>query len=115
MAATYTIKAGDSLSAISQKYFGSFNMADTLARINNISDKNVIHPGMVITVPDVQDAEVLETTTSSSTKGSITKYFGWGVVVIAALLVGNEVRKRRKKNKVKPALAGVKKKKKRKK
>lgn len=112
MAQNYTVKAGDSLSLISQRIFGDFSQVDAIATLNKISNKDLIHPGQIILLPDLkstfQDANVISSTTGSSSTNSTTttttktqfgKYFGWGVVLVAAVLLGREAMKQNKKNK----------------
>lgn len=49
----YTIQPGDTLSAISQQFYGNANLYTRLVRANPhvITNPNVIHPGDVIRVP----------------------------------------------------------------
>ncbi|WP_161881120.1 BON domain-containing protein [Deinococcus alpinitundrae] len=49
--ATYTIKAGDTLSAIAQKYFGDAMRYKDIAHFNNISNPDAIQAGQVIKIP----------------------------------------------------------------
>ncbi|HOV79762.1 MAG TPA: BsuPI-related putative proteinase inhibitor [Bacillota bacterium] len=55
MATTYTVKPGDTLFAIAQR-FGT--TAQRLARVNNITNPDMIFPGQVLTIPEGgEDAE----------------------------------------------------------
>jgi nucleoid-associated protein YgaU len=47
----YTIKSGDNLSKISQKFYGNPNKYQTIAQHNGISDPNRIQAGQQINVP----------------------------------------------------------------
>ncbi|GAA4017181.1 LysM peptidoglycan-binding domain-containing protein [Deinococcus rubellus] len=49
--ATYTIKSGDTLSAIAEKYFGDAMRYKDIAHFNNISDPDAIQAGQVIKIP----------------------------------------------------------------
>ena len=49
--ATYTIKSGDTLSAIAQKYFGDAMRYKDIAHLNNISNPDAIQAGQVIKIP----------------------------------------------------------------
>lgn len=49
--ATYTIRAGDTLSAIAQKYFGDAMRYKDIAHFNNISNPDAIQAGQVIKIP----------------------------------------------------------------
>ncbi len=56
--ATYTVMNGDSLSLISQKVFGDFSMVDAIARMNSITNVDVIYPGKVLQLPIAEGKEV---------------------------------------------------------
>lgn len=47
---TYTVKSGDTLSGIASKYSTTYQ---ELARINNISNPNLIYPGQVLRINDI--------------------------------------------------------------
>ncbi|WP_309570893.1 BON domain-containing protein [Deinococcus sp.] len=47
----YTVQAGDSLSAIAQKYYGDPMEYKKIAHYNNISNPDLIHPGDKIKIP----------------------------------------------------------------
>jgi nucleoid-associated protein YgaU len=47
----YTIKSGDNLSKISEKFYGNPNKYQTIAQHNGISDPNKIQAGQKINVP----------------------------------------------------------------
>lgn len=50
---TYTVKRGDSLSAIAKKYYGSFSKWPTIynANRNQIKNPDLIYPGQVLVIP----------------------------------------------------------------
>lgn len=48
---TYTVKCGDSLSAISKKFFGNSAMIDKIMELNNMSDPDKIYVGKVLKLP----------------------------------------------------------------
>ncbi len=63
----YVVVAGDSLSIISQKIYGSEEFWPVLARTNNLVNPNVIYAGNKLTLPakeKVQEAKAQMTTTS---------------------------------------------------
>jgi len=72
---TYIVQPGDSLSAISKKYYGSFSMTDTLAQLNNIINKNVIQPGQKLLIPNVEEAQVVESNIAPSGSSKAGKTF----------------------------------------
>lgn len=45
---TYTVKKGDTLSGIAKAQLGNFNKLDTLVKLNNIKNPNVIKIGQVL-------------------------------------------------------------------
>ncbi|PNY80546.1 BON domain-containing protein [Deinococcus koreensis] len=47
----YTVKPGDSLSAIAQKYYGDPMQYKKIAHYNNISNPDLIHPGDKLKIP----------------------------------------------------------------
>lgn len=48
---TYTVKSGDTLWAIAQKYLGSGSRYPEIAVLNAIANPNLIYPGQVFTIP----------------------------------------------------------------
>jgi nucleoid-associated protein YgaU len=48
---SYTVKSGDNLSKISQRFYGSANHYPKIAEASNISDPNKIQVGQQITIP----------------------------------------------------------------
>jgi LysM repeat protein len=55
---THTVQNGESLSLISKQYFGDFSMIDAIARLNNITNVDVIYPGMILELPIAEGKEV---------------------------------------------------------
>lgn len=51
-ATTYTVKKGDTLSAIARKFYGNANQYQKLATYNNIKNPNIIRIGQLIKIPD---------------------------------------------------------------
>lgn len=49
---TYTVKSGDTLSAICRKYYGDASLYGKLAAANGISNPNLIRVGQVLKLPD---------------------------------------------------------------
>lgn len=48
---TYTVKAGDTLSAIAVRFFGNYRRDADIAALNGIRDMNVIQVGQVLKLP----------------------------------------------------------------
>ncbi len=53
MARTYTVVAGETLSAIAFRFYGDANLYSLIATVNGIADPNVIRVGQVLTIPDL--------------------------------------------------------------
>lgn len=51
-ATSYTVKKGDTLSAIARKFYGNANQYPKLATYNNIKNPNLIRTGQIIKIPD---------------------------------------------------------------
>lgn len=47
----YVVVQGDTMNAISRRFYGTHTYAWPLAAYNNIPNANVIHPGQVLTIP----------------------------------------------------------------
>lgn len=86
---TYQVKPGDSLSKISQQKYGDFSMVDEIARLNNISNINLIMPGQTLRLPVVQEAVV---TSIIDTNGNVvaTKK-NWLPYLLGGLLVAGGI------------------------
>jgi hypothetical protein len=91
---TYKVLPGDSLSKISQMFFGDFSMVNAIAQANGITNINLIYPGQTLTIPaittainksnHVQDAEIL-TDEDEDGKGKAWLY---GMVIVGLVGVG---------------------------
>ena len=79
---TYVVKSGDTLGAIANKY-GVKGGYQELAKLNNISNPNLIHVGQTLTIPESG------TKTSGSTGGNETKGSAGGG---SSIVVGSKVR-----------------------
>lgn len=69
----YTVKSGDTLSAISTKYFGNNSAIDKIAIDNNIQNAHLIHVGQKLTIKTdgseapTQPAQPVENTQTTET------------------------------------------------
>lgn len=79
-AKTYTVKSGDCLWTIAKKYYGNgaLYMAIYNANKDKLSNPNLIHPGQVLTIPDIESAN-LSAAKSSATRKSTTHTSNSGV------------------------------------
>ena len=71
---TYIVKSGDTLSGIASKYGTTYQ---ELARINNISNPNLIHPGQVLKIScsEVsQDVQIYTVKSGDTLSGIASKY-----------------------------------------
>lgn len=48
---TYTVVSGDTLSAISKRFYGDANQYMKIAQASGIANPDLIHPGQVLTIP----------------------------------------------------------------
>ena len=58
----YVVKAGDTLSQIAETELGSVAYVDEIARVNHITNKNVIHVGQKLNLKDIAKQTVPQTT-----------------------------------------------------
>ena len=79
-AKTYTVKSGDCLWTIAKKYYGNgaLYMAIYNANKDKLSNPNLIHPGQVLTILDIESAN-LSAAKSSATRKSTTHTSNSGV------------------------------------
>lgn len=79
-AKTYTVKSGDCLWTIAKRYYGNgaLYMAIYNANKDKLSNPNLIHPGQVLTIPDIESAN-LSAAKSSATRKSTTHTSSSGV------------------------------------
>ncbi len=118
---TYTVQQGDSLSLISKKMYGDFSQVPALLQANpTITNANLIYPGQQLIIPvpaksvetttltpaaASSNAPAVSSTSSTTVKKTISKYFGWGFLLLAAGVLAWEASKQHKQNKAakKPA------------
>ncbi|MGK2865253.1 MAG: LysM peptidoglycan-binding domain-containing protein, partial [Mycobacterium sp.] len=48
---TYTVVSGDTLWAISERFYGDGNQYQRIADASGIANPDLIHPGQVVTIP----------------------------------------------------------------
>ena len=72
-ATTYTVKSGDTLSAIAKKYNTS---VDSLVSLNNIKNKNLIYVGQVLKINGATSTKEYYTIKSGDTLSAIAKKYG---------------------------------------
>lgn len=65
-AETYTVVSGDTLSSISEHFFGDASGIDKIAEINHIENINLIHAGQSLTIPAKGENAVAGTQTAPS-------------------------------------------------
>lgn len=120
---TYRVLPGDSLSKIAAGMYGDPQLWKLIWEINpQITDPDKIYPGQIINVPEqkdflrsgnagpaadtVQSAVVLESKLLTDEQGKKAgNWFAWGIVLLAAALLGSEALKERKKQKKKAPAA----------
>jgi nucleoid-associated protein YgaU len=63
----YTIARGDTLGTIAQKFYGDSKKWSDIAKANNLSDPNRIHPGNKLMIPKSESGTVASSTTIKET------------------------------------------------
>jgi LysM repeat protein len=67
MSRKYQIKAGDTLTAVAQRYYGDATLFGLIAAANQLADPNKIAPGQVVSIPDLpKHWDVVQATGSNS-------------------------------------------------
>jgi len=85
---TYTVLAGDTLSGISQQFYGNTGEVQLLATINEIADPNVISVGQVLIIPDLSHTY---TVVAGDTLSSISQHFYGNASRVPMLAAVNEI------------------------
>lgn len=67
---SYTVVSGDSLWAICKKFYGDGSLAYKLATANEIANPNLIYPGQVLTLPDLDTLSSLAATSAPKSSGA---------------------------------------------
>ncbi|MCY3021452.1 MAG: LysM domain-containing protein [Planctomycetota bacterium] len=65
---THVVQAGDSLSNISRKYYGTPDLYGKIAEANKLRSRDHIRVGQVLIIPDGPAAPEIETTTTDDTE-----------------------------------------------
>ena len=65
---TYTVQKGDTLWAIAKKFYGDGSLYPYLAKINNISNPNIIHTGQVLKIGNKAEAVAYKPPVTSTPK-----------------------------------------------
>jgi len=67
----YQIKAGDTLTAVAQRYYGDATLFGLIAAANQLADPNKVAPGQVLSIPDLpKHWDVVQATGSSSIRAT---------------------------------------------
>ena|SRR3989344_3919998 len=62
----YKVEPGDSLSAISMNYYGSFDYWPVLAKVNNINNPNLIYKDTTLKIPSKTEVEKVKAEMSTT-------------------------------------------------
>jgi LysM repeat protein len=68
---TYTVVAGDTLSAICRRFYGEPSLYPQLASYNKLTNANLIRTGQVLTLPDIETLKGTRVTCSFTEPGLI--------------------------------------------
>ena len=71
-AETYTVAAGDTLSAICRRFYGDATLYGRLAAANGIANPNLIHPGQVLRLPAREELPAAATPSRSQQVAAAT-------------------------------------------
>ncbi|QBB66287.1 LysM peptidoglycan-binding domain-containing protein [Intestinimonas butyriciproducens] len=71
---TYTVAAGDTLSAICRRFYGDASLYGRLAAANGIANPNLIHPGQVLKLPAREELPAAATPSRSQKAAAATVY-----------------------------------------
>ena len=71
-AETYTVAAGDTLSAICRRFYGDASLYGRLAAANGIANPNLIHPGQVLRLPAREELPAAATPSRSQQVAAAT-------------------------------------------
>jgi LysM repeat protein len=88
---TYIVKLGDTLSKISEMFYGNWSGVDAIAKTNGITNVNLIQVGQSLSIPDrpgvtnstsstVTEAQVIDEAGSGS-----KKWIWFGLFVVAGV------------------------------
>ena len=76
-AETYTVAAGDTLSAICRRFYGDATLYGRLAAANGIANPNLIHPGQVLRLPAREELPAADT----------HRLFLWKILIYILLVI----------------------------
>lgn len=62
----YTVKEGDTLFTIAQKYYNDGDKYPEIAKANNLTNENTIETGQVLDIPKIEEAAIAEATATPS-------------------------------------------------
>jgi len=85
---TYTVAAGDTLSAISVQFYGDASRVSLLAMVNEIADPGVIAVGRVLIIPDLSHTYTIA---AGDTLSSISVQFYGDASRVSLLATVNEI------------------------
>lgn len=81
----YIIQPGESLSAISQKFYGDFSMVAEIAQVNNIANDNLVYAGQVISLPDSKPTLIQPTPPAPDAAAGKRYTWLWWLLGLSAL------------------------------
>jgi LysM repeat protein len=67
---THVVQAGESLSSISRKYYGTPDRYGKIAAANNLRDRDLIRTGQVLVIPDAPSSPIIESTGDEKDEGA---------------------------------------------
>ncbi len=75
-ASTHTVKSGDTLWAMAQKYYGDPTLYTIIAEVNGVTNPRTIHNGTVLVIPNKSDMQAIQNENDSAKRKQLIEQAG---------------------------------------
>lgn len=75
-ASTHTVKSGDTLWAMAQKYYGDPTLYTIIAEVNGVTNPRTIQNGTVLVIPNKNDMEAIKNESDSAKRKQLIEQAG---------------------------------------